>query len=158
VIGRLQAAAVSHVMAIGPLEHPALVPVSLSTPPRTSPLALHLYRLLGSKPRWEVLGPGRLVSAAGDTDRAEMEVDTPSATVLALREAFGPGWTATVDVQPAALQTFEGRYWTVALPAGRHVLRLAYHPPGLARGLWLAAIGGLAALALAWRGGTTPPH
>lgn len=149
LIARLRAAAVSHVMAIGPLDDPALEPVRVSTPERVAPLGVHLYRLRGAKPRWEVLGPGRLLSVGGDTDHVEAVAESTAGAEIALRDALGRGWTASIDGRAVVLNPFEGRYHTAALPAGRHVLRLDYHPPGLARGLWMAAVGGLAVFGLA---------
>jgi hypothetical protein len=150
LVDRLQNAAVSHVLGIDPLDHPSLELSRVARPDRTSPLAIYLYRLAGSKAVREVLGKGRVVSVSEDTDRVEIVAEAESDVTLVMREAMAPGWRASLDGRPVALLPYEDRYRSVSLPRGRHVVRLAYHPPGLDLGLGAAALGVLAVAFLAW--------
>ena len=61
-------------------------------------------------------------------------VDARSPAVLLIRNAFGPGWQATVDGRPAALPPADFVDQGVAVPAGRHVVRLVYRDPTIGIG------------------------
>jgi hypothetical protein len=64
---------------------------------------------------------------------------------LTLRDRNMPGWTATVDGQPAEI---EGDRWReLELPPGNHTVVFEYSPPGLKPGLILFAIASLIVLA-----------
>ena len=63
---------------------------------------------------------------------------------LVTRETHARGWTATVDGRPAAVLRADGKHRAVAVPAGRHVVEVRYHPPGLALGLALTAVAAVA--------------
>ena len=152
IADRLRAAAVSHVLAVEPLEDPSLEPLRVARPERTAPLELHLYRLTGALPRVELVGEGRVVSVAEETDHVDIATETSGDGSLLVRDAAAPGWTATVDGRPAAIAVAEERYRQVALPSGHHTVRFAYRPPGLAAGLVIAAVSGLVVLALLWSG------
>ncbi len=58
-----------------------------------------------------------------------------------------PGWTATVDGEPAELRATDGGLLQVDLPEGSDTVTLEYAPPGTAGGVAIAAFGLLLALA-----------
>jgi hypothetical protein len=73
-------------------------------------------------------------------------VDAPRAGLAVILDPFYPGWTATLDGQPAPILRADFAFQAVAVPAGRHELRLAY------RNRWVgigAAVSGGTLLALA---------
>ena len=55
----------------------------------------------------------------------------------------------TLDGRPAAVLRANGKHRAVAVPAGRHVVELRYHPPRLRLGLALTAMAAAGCLA-AW--------
>jgi hypothetical protein len=84
---------------------------------------------------------GSVVSVADASDRVELQVSADRPTVVIVRDAFAPGWTATVGDAPAPVLRADGRYKAVPIPAGRSRVVLTYAPPGLGGGL---AVGGMA--------------
>jgi hypothetical protein len=68
--------------------------------------------------------------------------------VLVLSERDYPGWSATVDGQPAAVLRADYMLRGVYLPAGRHEIALWFDPPGFALGQEWASRALLAGLAL----------
>ncbi|HZZ86273.1 MAG TPA: YfhO family protein [Anaeromyxobacteraceae bacterium] len=84
--------------------------------------------------------------------RLEAELDAPRDGLAVVLDPWFPGWSATVDGQPAALVRADYAFMAVPVKAGHHALRLQYRPrllwPGVA--LSAAAALGLAAV-LGWR-------
>jgi prepilin-type N-terminal cleavage/methylation domain-containing protein len=64
---------------------------------------------------------------------------------VVLRDAFAPGWRATVDGRPATIARANSLFRAVHVPRGRHVIRFEYRPPAIAAGLTLT---GMAAIIL----------
>jgi Bacterial membrane protein YfhO len=151
IVGRLQAAGVTHVLSLEPIEHPALCDHEVVAVPRLAPLDLHLYRLLGAKPLAEVVADagaaGRVVSVEWRGDTATLVVDGERSGRLVFREAAAPGWNAGLDGRPAAVERAEGRYLAVAVPSGRHRVVFRYRPPRLVAGV---AVSALSLLVVAW--------
>lgn len=84
-------------------------------------------------------------------NRVVLQADLPTAGLLVLSEVYYPGWTATVDGQPAPLLRADVILRGVPLPAGSHRVEIAYAPASLK---WGAVITGLTLLCclagLAW--------
>jgi hypothetical protein len=82
-----------------------------------------------------------------------VDVDTTAASVLRLRLTDVPGWHATIDGRPLALERYAGVMLQARLPAGRHVVELDYRPSAFDDGLVLAALAvvGLVVVPLAAR-------
>lgn len=96
----------------------------------------------------------RYRSYAPNGFEAEVEARRPSYAVFS--EAYHPYWQATVDGRPARIARADLAFRAVAVPPGRHVVRMEYRPRAFERARWvslaaLAAGIGFAAL-LAWRG------
>ncbi len=73
-------------------------------------------------------------------ERVSLTADGPG--TLLLTDAFYPGWTATIDGAPAAIQRADIMFRGVALPAGQHQVEFRYSPTSV----WV----GLAISSLAW--------
>ncbi|HEX7463172.1 MAG TPA: hypothetical protein VF317_13465, partial [Dermatophilaceae bacterium] len=93
-----------------------------------------------------VASPGATVSnAAPSNDTAEsMTVSSPSGGSVVFSRLMWPGYTATLDGRPVAVDALKGVFVAVRLPAGTHAARLelSFRPPGTTLGLVLAAAGG----------------
>jgi uncharacterized membrane protein YfhO len=55
-------------------------------------------------------------------------VETSAAGYLVLVEAYDPGWTASVDGEPVRVHRANYAFRAVAVPQGRHTVRLRYRP------------------------------
>lgn len=176
VLQRLRAAGVSHVLSLSPLEHADLERVASWSPQRLAPLVLHLYALRAPLPLrfvavdarpaarderaggadgatlveglpFEARGArGQLLADSESSDEIRLAVRSDRPTVVVVRDAFAPGWSASLDGQPVPLLRADGRHRAVAIPAGDSQVRLRYRPPGVRAGL---ALSGLALLAVA---------
>ncbi|HXK08012.1 MAG TPA: YfhO family protein [Vicinamibacteria bacterium] len=83
------------------------------------------------------VGRSRIVESRPDRVRFVAEASHPGFAVLV--DAYDPGWRATVDGSPAAVERANVDFRAVAVPAGEHVVELTYRPPSVALGLVLAA-------------------
>jgi hypothetical protein len=68
---------------------------------------------------------------------------------LLLLDTWFPGWTATVNGEPAPILRADYNFRAVQLPAGQSTVRFSYRPKSLTAGLCLCAAG-VVALAAAW--------
>ncbi len=88
-----------------------------------------------------------LAPDALDSQRYSIEADGTG--WLVVEDSFRrPGWTATVDGEPAELVPADHAAAAIAVPAGVHEVELTYTAPG--RALGLATTGGTVLLLLAW--------
>nr|WP_253895618.1 YfhO family protein [Corallococcus exercitus] len=75
----------------------------------------------------------------GTPEHLTVEVESPSAAVLVVNDAFQPGWRATLDGQAVPILPANVAVRAVAVPAGKHVVELNYRTPGLTAGLVVGA-------------------
>ena len=68
----------------------------------------------------------------------DLAVEAKAAGYLVLLDTFYPGWVATIDGRPAAIQraNYVGR--AVFVPRGQHTVRFQYQPFAFRVGIWLA--------------------
>jgi hypothetical protein len=102
------------------------------------------------RPRVTFLAQDRELSAqTGDpvsyrrpeSDRIVLDLDTPEAGVLIIRENFDPGWSARLDGQSVPIKQYEPRnFMLVAVPGGESTVELRYHTPGAITGAVLSLI------------------
>ncbi len=91
-------------------------------------------------------GAARLVSYAPERIVVETASDVPA--LLVLRDAFYPGWRATIDGAPAQIYPTDLLFRGVALPAGAHEVVFVYDPPSWRWGRILSGAGALVWLLL----------
>ena len=91
---------------------------------------------------------GRLIDARERPGWIEASVEADRPSVFLVRDAYAPGWSATVDGQPAPLLRANGRHCAVPIPGGRSRVTLRYAPPRMRTGLAVSALSLLATLAL----------
>ena len=101
----------------------------------------YVYRVPGAAPRAEFLPPpGTVRYARPSSDEIALQTNSPRDGHVRLLEAYDPGWTATVDGQPAPVADSGGIALAVPVPAGCHAIRLRYHTPGRTAGLLLSLL------------------
>jgi len=95
----------------------------------------------------------RLVSRRAYADGAESVVEAEAPGAIVFARTYFPAWKARVDGAPAQVQVANARDLAVAVPAGRHVVEIAWDRSPFRTGVALQAAGLVAALAAAWWGG-----
>lgn len=93
--------------------------------------------------------PGRVLAAERGRERVLVDAEASGPALLVVSDSFWPGWTATVDGQPAPILRADVLVRGIPFPPGRHVVELRYAPPEARLGAWLSALGIGAAIALA---------
>lgn len=88
--------------------------------------------------------PGAASYRPRGPQEAQVEVRTPAPALVLVRNAFDPGWEATVDGRPATVLAADFVLQAVPVPAGRHMVEFRYRDPAVGAGL----AGSAAALAL----------
>jgi hypothetical protein len=83
------------------------------------------------------------------TNRVEVEIVAPAAGHLVWSRTFFPGWRAILDGSRAEVLLANGRDLAVAVPTGRHHLRIFWNPDTFRLGVALLAIALVAAIGLA---------
>ncbi len=84
-------------------------------------------------------GTARIVTDLPERVVVEVKAEGPAYLVLA--DTFDPGWSATVDGQPAAIRPAYIAFRAVYLPGGGHTVVFTYRPAGFELGLWLSCFG-----------------
>jgi hypothetical protein len=84
---------------------------------------------------------GQVLGSVEGADRISIEAQADGPTVLLVRDAYAPGWSASVNGARAAVLRANGRHRAVAIGPGHSSVVLSYDPPGLLPGL---ALGGAA--------------
>ncbi len=117
----------------GAARPPGALPELVSSAARIAPLRAFLYRLREPTPRFEALEHGEVQLEAEAPGRLLLRVEGEHPGRLLVRDAWTPGWRATVDGAPAEVVNLAG-HRVVPFPAGRHTIDLRYHPPASAPG------------------------
>ncbi|MGZ0168660.1 MAG: YfhO family protein [Planctomycetales bacterium] len=79
---------------------------------------------------------------------AMIRTNSAEPETVVMTDLYFPGWTATVDGEPAEGYRFEGMFRAVDIPAGEHTIEWSYHPDSVRNGLWISALSILALLAI----------
>jgi hypothetical protein len=66
-----------------------------------------------------------------DLQHVEMEVTLRCAGIVVLSDSWFPGWQATIDGRPAEILPANTAMRAVAVPAGPHLVAMAYRPTGI---------------------------
>ncbi|WP_165230363.1 YfhO family protein [Aquisphaera insulae] len=123
--------------------------------------AAALLEKLGAENRHRIIveDPTRPLSEAVEASgRAEIVEDLPELVAvetksegpsyLLLADTFDPGWSATVDGQPAEIRPAYVAFRAVYLPAGPHRVIFRYRPAGFMTGAAISAAGVVLAILL----------
>jgi hypothetical protein len=94
-----------------------------------------------------VSGSARITTDLPESVVVDVKADAPAYLLLA--DTFDPGWSATVDGQPAPIWPAYIAFRAVYLPKGDHTVVFSYRPAGFDLGLMLSTCGVLLCL-LCW--------
>lgn len=98
---------------------------------------------------WASAGPAAVATVRDrQPGRARIEFESAAPARLVVRESWVPGWTATIDGAPAAVQSHDGTFLALDVPSGKHIIEIAYLPPEWISSLFIS-IAGLAGVILA---------
>jgi uncharacterized membrane protein YfhO len=103
---------------------------------------LYLYTLDGSRGRVSLDPPdaGSATVTESVPERIAIDVDTTTDADLILTDLAYPGWTVTVDGEPAQWTTVDGMYRSVPVPAGEHTVVWTYAPQSLRIGVAISVV------------------
>jgi hypothetical protein len=93
--------------------------------------------------RWEPAGRSDQASAERiqwEPARRGFQVESAAGGRFILVEQHLPGWRATVDSQPAAIERWEGAFQAIRVPAGTHRIVFEYKPRALLAGALITAL------------------
>jgi hypothetical protein len=96
-------------------------------------------------------GGGVVRAVAREPEGASIEVEAFSEGLLVVNDAWWPGWVARIDGREAPILPVNVVARGVVVPAGRHVVTMAYDPPEVRVGLAVSSAGLLAAVGLVLR-------
>lgn len=95
-----------------------------------------------------------LAFASVTNDRVELLAQTDSPAYLVLSDVYYPGWTATIDDQPATLYPANFAFRAVLVPPGEHRVAFVYEPLTWRAGLIISGLtlaGLIVCGVVAWR-------
>ena len=88
-----------------------------------------------------------------EPERISLLVDAPTAGWLVVRESWDAQWQATLDGQPVPIVPGDLMYRAIAVPPGRHRVRMVYEVPFRRVGTVVSSLAWLALAGLgAWAG------
>jgi hypothetical protein len=94
-----------------------------------------------------------IATIASYTDhRVEIQTDASDRRLLVLTDVHYPGWTATIDGQPATVHRTNFAFRGVSVPGGRHTVTFDYRPASFRYGLTISTTALLAVIGLALMG------
>ena len=88
-------------------------------------------------------GTAEILPESGNT-RVQIAVESKSAGVLYLADAWYPGWRASVNGNPATVFPIDGLFRGVRIPEGTSVVEMVYEPRSLIAGAWVSLAAALA--------------
>ncbi|HNY40029.1 MAG TPA: YfhO family protein, partial [Bryobacteraceae bacterium] len=95
--------------------------------------------------------PGQVRVARYEHGRVELETDAPGRQFLVSSEAFYPGWKAWIDGREAQLLPTNTGFRGLAVPAGRHSVRMEFQPGLFYVSAAVSAVSWLLLALIAWR-------
>jgi hypothetical protein len=100
-----------------------------------------VYERPGASPLAHMDGPGqaRIERRLPGEWRIAWQAPAPSRLVVA--ETWDPGWQASLDGRPVAVEPRQGVLMAVPVGPGSGAVELRYHPDGFVPGMILSALG-----------------
>jgi hypothetical protein len=94
-------------------------------------------------------GEGSVRVTSYEPDDVKIDASLSGPGYLLLLDTYFPGWSATVNGEPAPIHRADYNFRAVSLPAGRSTVNFSYRPASLRVGIYLCGVGFLALVA-AW--------
>jgi hypothetical protein len=91
---------------------------------------------------------GTVAWEADEAERLVLRTSSAQAAVLVVRDTYFPGWSATIDGQPAPVLRADYLFRAVAVPAGAHTVELRYESRALGAGAIVSLLSVLLTLGL----------
>lgn len=113
------------------------------------------------------LDPGATTSgtvriARDDPELVEIEVEADAPGYVVLMDTNDPGWSATLDGEPAEIRPAFVAFRAIFVPAGSHAIAFRYRPAGFLPSLAITLLGAIVAAACIAKPGplreSPPPH
>ena len=99
-------------------------------------------------------GAAGTVASADLLGSGKVVVNAQRDALLVLSQDWEAGWHATVDGKSVPVLRTDGLVIGITVPAGRHVVRIAFRPPGLVLAAPLIALGRRAVVRMTRPSGT----
>jgi hypothetical protein len=80
-------------------------------------------------------GGGTATYVPDGPQAANVSVEASAPAIVLVRTVFDPGWRATLDGAPVPILPADALDQAVAVPSGRHTIRLTYTDPSIRAGL-----------------------
>ncbi len=96
--------------------------------------------------------PGTLRVLDYEPRQFSLEVDTPVPALLVTSETAYPGWHAWVDAEAQEPVLTNVAFRGLAVPAGKHVVKMRFDPPILWRSTWVSLIAVVTLVVVVWFG------
>jgi hypothetical protein len=108
--------------------------------PRFDPARVAVLETDPGLPRHQHGVAGHAYFREPQPEDVRIDVDAPDPSILVVRNAWDEGWSATLDGRSVPLLRVDGFVQGVAVPEGRHQVRLVYREPAIGRGIALSAL------------------
>jgi hypothetical protein len=112
---------------------------------------IYLTEILQSRARVAFAEPvsGQNVGlTSSKANSATIEAHSSEPATVVMTDLYFPGWSVTVDGEPANGYRFEGMFRAVDVPAGQHTIEWSYHPTSVRNGLWISVLSIFALLSI----------
>lgn len=83
-----------------------------------------------------------------NANSATILAESSKAATVVMTDLYFPGWSVTVDSEPAEGYRFEGMFRAVDIPPGEHTIEWTYRPASVRNGLWISGLSIFALLAI----------
>jgi len=90
--------------------------------------------------------PSKVVWENADPDHWTITTESPRPALVALSEIWYPHWHATLDGKPVEILRADYALRAIAVPAGKHEIRMTYSSPWVVLGCKVAAVSAVALL------------
>ena len=93
-----------------------------------------IYEAVHFEHPWAMNWPGEVTLTSWTPEHRVFTVESATGGLFTFSEQFFPGWSATIDGQPALIEPWENAFQSVPAPAGHHTIEFLYRTPYLRRG------------------------
>jgi uncharacterized membrane protein YfhO len=101
---------------------------------------------------------GEVQVTSAQPQRVELLAQMNTSGLVVLTDRWSPGWTATLDRNPAPILRVDHALKGVVAPTGTHRIVFAYELPGLKLGISLTGTALAALVAWIWLSGRNRPY